>query len=74
MISGKRLDVVFYHTDAGRESVREWLKKLPVRERPNWRSEMNKHIGSRLDEFLEEDGLLAETEAVAIKRVIAWQI
>jgi len=35
---------------------------------------MNKHIGSRLDEFLEEDGLLAETEAVAIKRVIAWQI
>lgn len=35
---------------------------------------MNKHIGSRLDEFLEEDDLLAETEAVAIKRVIAWQI
>ena len=35
---------------------------------------MNTHIGSRLDEFLEEDGLLAETEAVAIKRVIAWQI
>ena len=35
---------------------------------------MNKHIGSRMDEFLEEDGLLTETEAVAIKRVIAWQI
>ena len=35
---------------------------------------MNKHIGSRFDEFLEEDDLLAETEAVAIKRVIAWQI
>ncbi|MEX2498262.1 MAG: helix-turn-helix transcriptional regulator [Wenzhouxiangellaceae bacterium] len=35
---------------------------------------MNKHIGSRLDEFLEEEDLLAETEAVAIKRVIAWQI
>jgi DNA-binding Xre family transcriptional regulator len=35
---------------------------------------MNKHIGSRLDEFLDEDDLLAETEAVAIKRVIAWQI
>ena len=35
---------------------------------------MNKHIGSRLDQFLEEEDLLAETEAVAIKRVIAWQI
>ena len=35
---------------------------------------MNKHIGSRMDEFLEEDSLLTETEAVAIKRVIAWQI
>lgn len=28
MVSGKRLDVVFYRTDAGREPVREWLKKL----------------------------------------------
>ena len=35
---------------------------------------MNKNIGSRFDEFLEEEDLLAETEAVAIKRVIAWQI
>jgi len=28
MISGKRLEVAFYCTDAGREPVREWLKKL----------------------------------------------
>jgi len=35
---------------------------------------MSKHIGSRLDEFLEEKGLLAEAEAAATKRVIAWQI
>lgn len=35
---------------------------------------MNKHIGSRFDEFLEDEDLLAETEAVAIKRVIPWQI
>jgi len=35
---------------------------------------MNKNIGSRFDEFLEDEDLLAETEAVAIKRVIAWQI
>ena len=35
---------------------------------------MNKHIGSSFDDFLEEEGLLAETEAVAIKRVIAYQV
>lgn len=33
-----------------------------------------KHIGSDFDEFLEEEGLLAEAEAVAVKRVIAHQI
>ncbi len=35
---------------------------------------MNKHIGGDFDDFLEEEGLLAEAEAVAVKRVIAFQI
>ncbi|WP_041463759.1 helix-turn-helix domain-containing protein [Pelodictyon luteolum] len=36
---------------------------------------MNKHnIGSSFDEFLVEEALLDETTAVALKRVIAWQI
>ena len=36
---------------------------------------MNKrYIGSNFDEFLEEEGLLAEAEAAAVKRVIAFQI
>ena len=34
----------------------------------------NKHIGSGLDDFLLEEGLLAEVEATAVKRVIAHQI
>lgn len=34
----------------------------------------NPHIGSSLDDLLEEDGVLAEVNAVAIKRVLAWQI
>jgi len=34
----------------------------------------NKHVGSDFDEFLEDEGLLAETEATAVKRVIAYQI
>ncbi len=34
----------------------------------------NKHIGSGFDDFLLEEGILAETEATAVKRVIAYQI
>ncbi|MGB7521323.1 MAG: helix-turn-helix transcriptional regulator [Spirulinaceae cyanobacterium] len=34
----------------------------------------NIHIGSSFDEFLEEEGILSEVTAVALKRVIAWQI
>ena len=34
----------------------------------------NPHIGSSFDEFLAEDGQLDEAAAVAVKRVIAWQI
>jgi antitoxin HicB len=31
-------------------------------------------IGSDFDDFLKQDGLLAECEAGALKRVVAWQI
>ncbi|MFH0922338.1 MAG: Fis family transcriptional regulator [Fibrobacterota bacterium] len=34
----------------------------------------NKHIGSRFDDFLSKEGILEETEASAIKRVVAYQI
>ena len=32
------------------------------------------HLGSDFDDFLAEEGLLEETETVAIKRVIAFQV
>ncbi len=35
---------------------------------------MNQHFGSRFDDFLAEESLLEETTAVAVKRVLAWQI
>ncbi len=35
---------------------------------------MNKHIGSSFDDFLEEEGLLTEATAEALKRVISWEI
>jgi DNA-binding Xre family transcriptional regulator len=36
---------------------------------------MNKeHMGSDFDAFLKQEGLLAECEAGALKRVVAWQL
>lgn len=32
------------------------------------------HSGSTLDSFLEQEGIREEVEAVAIKRVLAWQL
>ena len=34
----------------------------------------NQHMGSSLDNLLEKTGELAEVNAAAIKRVIAWEI
>ena len=31
-------------------------------------------VGSRVDDFLREQGTYAQTQAVAIKRVLAWQL
>ena len=36
--------------------------------------DQNQHIGGDFDQFLEDQSLLAEAEAVAVKRVIAWQL
>lgn len=32
------------------------------------------HSGSSFDDFLDEEGTRSETEAIALKRVLAWQI
>jgi antitoxin HicB len=34
----------------------------------------NPHIGSSFDEFLTEEGILEEVEALAIKRILARQV
>lgn len=33
-----------------------------------------KHMGSTVDDFLKEEGIFEETQALAIKEVIAWQL
>lgn len=35
---------------------------------------MSKHIGSHFDDFLNQEGVLAEAEAIAVKRIIAFQL
>ena len=34
----------------------------------------NQNVGSDFDDFLADEGMLEEVTAVAVKRVIAWQI
>jgi antitoxin HicB len=34
----------------------------------------NKHMGSNFDDFLKEEGILEQTQAMAVKRVLAYQI
>jgi DNA-binding Xre family transcriptional regulator len=34
----------------------------------------NRHVGTHFDDFLKAEGLLAEAEATAVKRVLAYQI
>jgi predicted XRE-type DNA-binding protein len=34
----------------------------------------NKHIGSNFDDFLAEEGILAESKGAAVKQVIAYQL
>jgi antitoxin HicB len=34
----------------------------------------DRHSGSTFDSFLDEEGIRGEVEAVAVKRVLAWQL
>jgi len=33
-----------------------------------------KHMGSSIDDFMKQEGILEETQAQAIKEVVAWQL
>jgi hypothetical protein len=33
-----------------------------------------KHMGSRIDDFLKEEGIFEEAQAQAVKEVVAWQL
>ncbi len=34
----------------------------------------NKHLGSTIDDFMKDEGIFEESQAQAVKEVIAWQL
>jgi antitoxin HicB len=34
----------------------------------------NKHVGSSLDDFLKQEGILEDARTIAIKEAVAWQV
>lgn len=42
--------------------------------RPERKRKRTEHSGSTFDSFLEEEGIREGAEAVAIKRVLGWQL
>ena len=61
------LDIYFYKTEQG-TFAKDRVKKL------RGGSMKKKHIGSNFDDFLSEESILDHASAIAVKRVIAWQI
>lgn len=38
------------------------------------RNKSKKHMGSSIDDFLKKEGIFEETQAQAVKEVVAWQL
>ncbi len=53
------------------------MKTYETRTSPKGNQEVevdDKHLGSSFDDFLADEDILAESEAVAIKRVVAFEL
>jgi len=57
---------------AGKKEQEKAPKGAPMKAREN--RKRTDHSGSTFDSFLEKEGIRDEVEAVAIKRVLAWQL
>ena len=49
-------------------------KRKQSSKQPRRGEQGNPHIGSSVEDFLREEGILEEATAIAIKEVVAWQI
>ena len=80
-----KLSVRFYREESGAEPVRDWLKAQgsqtrsrsragTAEEGTEWIMKRNPHKGSDFDDFLKEEGIFDEVQALAVKRVLAHQL
>ena len=88
--TAKKTPLVFYRSTSGKEPVRDWLKGLDPADRlavdagrrvgigaqvPEGVEVMSKkHHGSSLDDFLKAEGVFEETQTLAVKEVVVWQL
>ena len=70
----KRLPAAFYQTSSGRDPVRDWLRALDEKSNGNHMMKDKGRVGSSFEDYLVEEGTLEETNAIAVKRVLAWQL
>jgi hypothetical protein len=63
-------------TPAKRKKVEDCAARLIADEmsRRSVRKPGNKHMGSSIDDFLKEEGVLEGTQAQAAKEVVTWQL
>jgi antitoxin HicB len=74
LLSGNYCRSLWIHQEnaedtAGRSGIGEETK-----ERSDRMIAQNPHIGSSLDEFLREEGILEEARSIAVKEALAWQV
>ena len=84
----KKLPAPFYRTPGGNEPVRDWLLGLDEGSRrivgsgkgqtqskgDHIMTDGKGRIGSSFEDYLAAQGTLEETNAMAVKRVLAWQL
>lgn len=66
---GEDLQTLQYGWPLGMPLVKSLERRIQIMKKFN-----KKHIGPTLDSFLQEEGVLEKTEAVALKRIIAYQL
>ena len=81
----KKIPLIFYRTRRGNEPVHDWISRLDSPDRLAVGQDLmlasegfgimsKQHHGSSLDSLLQEEGVFDETQALAVKEVVVWQL
>ena len=72
--SGNDCRSSWIHQENAEDAARRSGTGEETKERSDRMTIQNPHIGSSLDEFLREEGILEEARSIAVKEVLAWQV